>query len=253
VSTSGALQRIRRPTRNHIRFIGLKNFSDRFLGSPLHLIARVSLALAERSHELPPCPTSFTEAGHRARWVQAVGPPRDFSARLLRVVALKSQSRLRRREMPCVGSVPAPFAALVIAKSDRLSFNLAFGATPMDSACPSSPVITRTPMVGLQPERGTLLTISMRRIGLASVCLRPNLALVRRRSRLGAFKSSIGQTEARRPPLPFISASSSKAICWLGNYAPEPRCHWHGLPMCFPAGTIIVFRFAEGVGHGGRS
>jgi hypothetical protein len=28
-STSGALQRIKRPSMNHIRFIGLKNFPDR--------------------------------------------------------------------------------------------------------------------------------------------------------------------------------------------------------------------------------
>src|SRR3954466_14134652 len=30
-STSGALQRIKRPSMNHIRFIGLKNFPDRLL------------------------------------------------------------------------------------------------------------------------------------------------------------------------------------------------------------------------------
>src|SRR6478752_1983056 len=30
-STSGALQRIKRPAMNHIRFIGLKNFPDRLL------------------------------------------------------------------------------------------------------------------------------------------------------------------------------------------------------------------------------
>jgi peptidoglycan/LPS O-acetylase OafA/YrhL len=32
VSTSGALQRIERPIRNHIRFIRLKKFSDRLSG-----------------------------------------------------------------------------------------------------------------------------------------------------------------------------------------------------------------------------
>ena len=32
-STSGTLQRIKRPAMNHIRFIGLKNFPDRLLGA----------------------------------------------------------------------------------------------------------------------------------------------------------------------------------------------------------------------------
>src|SRR6185436_15852949 len=34
-STSGALQRIKRPSMNHIRFIGLKNFPDRLLDQDL--------------------------------------------------------------------------------------------------------------------------------------------------------------------------------------------------------------------------
>jgi hypothetical protein len=34
VSTSGALQRIKRLIRNHIRFIGFKKFPDRLLGTP---------------------------------------------------------------------------------------------------------------------------------------------------------------------------------------------------------------------------
>src|SRR6516225_2804437 len=45
-STSRALQRIKRPTMNHIRFIRLKNFSDRLLGNVLNPRSRPDLGPA---------------------------------------------------------------------------------------------------------------------------------------------------------------------------------------------------------------